>query len=140
MNQTSKNTTMIELQDFMVATLKEFIAGIRKARSEMNDPDSGLLVAPFIPTAAVEQAMGYAPTVLPSNFGNHFLGLAKGGGQNVYSIEFDVAVTYSQESGGQIKVGVLAGVFGASAGADMKDAELQSNHVKFMVPIALPTN
>jgi hypothetical protein len=119
---------MIELKDFIVESLRQIIEGVDTARNELIG--TGAMIAPRMTGMIMRkegnsQLLGNAGT----GFGDNF--------SNLYAVEFDVAVVYSQESGGHAKIGVLAGVLGAGGGIDDKDSNTQHSHVKFTVPLAL---
>src|SRR5579871_5081956 len=93
---------MVELQDFIRESLRQITQGIESARTEL--ASYGVKVAPPMPAMNIRhsdhQIIGNSPK--------------QGGGySNVYAVEFDVAVVYTQESGSNAKIGVAVGIFGA---------------------------
>lgn len=56
----------------------------------------------------------------------------------VQIIEFDVAVTITDETGGKAGIGVLSGVVNFGAGGTTKDSAQIVNRIQFTVPMVLP--
>jgi hypothetical protein len=116
---------MLELQDFIVASLREIVDGVKKARIELTE--TGAKVAARVRTTG-------------SNASSSILGHDDGGTEwnNIYAVDFDVAITVTQEAGSEAKIGVFAGMFGAAGGMNKKDSDAQYSRVKFTVPLVLP--
>lgn len=56
----------------------------------------------------------------------------------VEQIEFDVAVTVSQQSGTQGKLAVMAGVIGAGTSGASNESHRTESRVRFSIPLVLP--
>lgn len=59
-------------------------------------------------------------------------------GQPIRTVSFDVALSISEESGGQAGVGVFAGAFGLGGRSEASRSESSLSRVQFEVPVALP--
>lgn len=53
-------------------------------------------------------------------------------------VEFDVAVTITEDTGKKAGIGIVAGIFGAGTSAQESKADTSLSRIKFKVPIVLP--
>lgn len=114
---------MINLQDFVEATLLQIITGVHSAQKECDVPGATInpgSVSPYGPTASVQ---------------SHYRDRQ---GQEVRPVEFDVAVTAAEgtatKGSGGINIGVVS--FGAKGSADTSSET--TSRIRFVVPIVLP--
>ena len=110
---------MIELQDFIVESLRQIVEGVMKAREEIKE--SGATIPSRI-------------------FGSGELTaqVADKGIRAVSRVEFDATVGISTERGtdGRLKIAVLSASIGGGASANKSDYE--TTHVKFTIPLTMP--
>jgi hypothetical protein len=116
----------VELQEFVKAALLQITAAVREAQD------------------VVRSSGGFVnPSVVSSTPGNadltHFATLESG--QNVFLIDFDVAVTATDaiEGGGGAKLSV-ASVFSIHGGAKTTTTSESTSRIRFKVPLALPVD
>lgn len=115
----------MDLKDFVKETLVQISTGVQESIEAVRE--SGGFTNPA--------ATGKVKSDNSSHFGS------MGEGQNVFLVDFDVAVTVDESSessgGGKLKV---AGVFslGCEAGGVSKSSS--SNRVSFKIPLALPVD
>jgi hypothetical protein len=108
----------MELKEFISTTLTEIVEGIKKAQEVTKG--SGAVISPWI--KAEKDAHR----------------LADGAGRHVTPIEFQVALTKSEESEGKTGIGVFFSVVGIGAHAKTDAQQESANSVKFTIPVALP--
>ncbi len=53
-------------------------------------------------------------------------------------IDFDVAVTVTEEAGTIARIGVVAGIFGAGVGSAEKSQATGVSRIQFQIPLVLP--
>ena len=111
----------IELKDFVTQTLKEIIDGVISAQEYAREKD-----AEVIPNIINNR--------IPTN--GNFIYISGGNYANI--IEFDIAVTASDNVEAEHKIGVM--VFGIGAGAQGKDNSSNAtvSRIKFSIPVLLP--
>jgi hypothetical protein len=115
----------MDLKDFVKETLVQISTGVQESIEEVRE--SGGFTNPA--------ALGGTKGENKSHVGS------MGEGQNVFWVDFDVAVTVDENSevsgGGKLKV---AGVFsvGGEAGSGTKSSS--TNRVSFRIPLALPVD
>ncbi|CAN5464959.1 hypothetical protein BH10PSE19_BH10PSE19_11160 [soil metagenome] len=115
----------MELKDFIKTVLIDLITGVDEAKTELSDQNGSLICAPLGPAYRTE-------------FDMHIDAM----GRYYQKVEFDVAVTASDESTMQGKAQGKAGLIKVlSISADI-DGSLKYNNsmvsrVKFHVPVAL---
>lgn len=98
----------MKLEDFVSETLKEVMQGVKKSQATSNE--HGGCIAP------------------------HYLKLS----ENMYKIEFDIAVTTTEGTSTQSGVGVFVGPV-ALGSKGHSDASSQSlSRIKFSVPVTYP--
>lgn len=114
----------MNLREFVGQTLSEIVQGVSDAQVSLGDLGKGIC-PPIFTTASMPELMK-----------KH---LFTGGDKLVQLVEFDVAVTV--EKGTDTKGGI--GVFVGSIGLGTQGASSASNssisHIKFTVPISLPS-
>lgn len=113
----------MDLKDFVRDSLTQISEGVRAAQD------------------SVRQHGGYAsPAVYGRTAGEAHFGTLDHG-QNVFLVDFDVAVTVMQGSAsdveGRLKV---ASVFGAGGGRKTTGSEEYASRLRFKVPLALPVD
>lgn len=110
----------MQLSDFIATSLQEIVAGIQKARAGKD----GNLVAPNLSVGQWEK-LGFTRVITTGS-----------GSSDVQAVEFDVAVTLTQENNGKFTLGVAALGLGVDAGKT--NAAAQVSRVCFKIPLALP--
>lgn len=115
----------MDLKDFVRETLVQISTGVQESIEEVRE--SGGYSNPA--------AVGSSKNSDNSHFGS------MGEGQNVFLVDFDVAVTVDENSevsgGGKLKV---ASVFSLGADAGSSSKSSSSNRVSFKIPLALPVD
>ncbi len=115
----------MELKDFVRESLIQVVAGIEEAQTEVRD--CGGFVNP-----------AHRADVKNSNE-SHF-GVI-GTGQNVFLVDFDIAVTVVEGTGTDAKAKLnVASLLELSAGGKSNQSSSATNQIKFKVPLALPTD
>ena len=116
----------MELQEFVKAALLQISAAVREAQ------DSVRTSGGFVNPSAMASAPGNADLT-------HFATLESG--QNVFLVDFDVAVTATDaiEGGGGGKLSV-ASIFSVHGGAKTATSSESTSRIKFKVPLALPVD
>ena len=94
------------LSDFIGQTLFEISSGVVKANELLKNNKTIFYIRPTVSSSA-----------------------------NINEVEFDLALTVDREDQGEIKIGVLAGVFGASGKAMDRELTKSSHRVCFAVGI-----
>ena len=115
----------MDLKDFVKETLVQISAGVQESIDDVRE--SGGYANP--------SASGNVKSEHTSHFGS------MGEGQNVFLVDFDVAVTVDDGSevsgGGKLKV---AGVFSVGGEAGNSSRSSSTNRVSFKIPLALPVD
>lgn len=115
----------MDLKDFVKETLVQISKGVQESIEDVRE--SGGFTNPA--------ASGSTKGESSSHFGS------MGDGQNVFLVEFDVAVTVDEKSevsgGGKLKV---AGVFSVGGEAGSGSTSSSTNRVSFRIPLALPVD
>lgn len=115
----------MDLKDFVKETLVQISSGVRESIEAVRESGG------FTNPAAARN--------VKSDSGSHFGSM--GEGQNVFLVDFDVAVTVDENSdlsgGGKLKVAGLFSV-GGEAGSSSKSSS--TNRVSFKIPLALPVD
>jgi hypothetical protein len=109
----------VTLEDFVRDSLVQIVRGAKAAHEEIGG--HGGAVNPKPNQRIPEESGGYWSGSTP-----------------VYPVDFDVAVTASEESGAQGKVGVVAGVLGLAGGISETDALSRVSRLKFRLYMSLP--
>ena len=116
----------MELQEFVKAALLQITTAVREAQDAVRD--SGGVLNP----SAITSAPGSADLT-------HFATLESG--QNVFLVDFDVAVTATDalegSGGGKLSV---ASVFSIHGGARTATTSESTSRIRFKVPLALPVD
>lgn len=113
----------MDLQDFVKETLVQIASGVQAAQAEVRA--SGGIVNPAI-QATSQNITNVVPGV---------------DGQNVYFVDFDVAVTVKDQSGtdGRAKLKV-ASFLSAGLGAELTTSNASTNRLTFKIPLAFPVD
>lgn len=115
----------MDLKDFVKETLVQISSGVQESIAEVRE--SGGYTNP---AAAKSKESGQS---------SYFSSM--GDGQNVFLVDFDVAVSVDEDSmvsgGGKLKVASVISL-GGEAGSSTKSSA--SNRVSFRVPLALPVD
>ena len=116
----------MELEEFVKAALLQITAAVRDAQDTIRS--AGGFVNPSVSAVASGSADS-----------THFATLRSG--QNVFLVDFDVAVTATDgiEGGGSGKLSV-ASVFSLQGGAKTATTSESTSRIKFKVPLALPVD
>ena len=108
----------MELETFIAETLRQIVKGVKTAQQHQDC--EGAQINRKIETLS---AMGGAPSdETPPQ-----------------QIEFDVAVTVTEESEKKGGIGVFTGVVGIGGQANSNTANCSVSRIKFSVPVVLPT-
>ena len=115
----------MELKEYIAETLVQISAGIEAAQNECRDCGGFINPAHRVSSkGSTESHFG----VLPS-------------GQNIFLVDFDVAITVVEERGsdasGKLKV---CGVIDVGSGVEQSNTSSATNKVSFKVPMALPVD
>ena len=115
----------MELKEYIAETLVQISAGIEAAQNECRD--CGGFVNPAYRVSSKGSTESHFG-VLPS-------------GQNIFLVDFDVAITVVEEHGsdasGKLKV---FGVIDIGSGVEQSNTSSATNKVSFKVPMALPVD
>ena len=115
----------MELKDFVRETLVQVVSGIEEAQTEVRDCGG------FVNPAHRANVKGSDE----SHFG------VIGTGQNIFLVDFDVAVTVIEESGTEAKAKLnVASLLTLGAGGESSQSSSATNKISFKVPLALPTD
>ncbi|NQY89513.1 MAG: hypothetical protein HRT51_17560 [Colwellia sp.] len=115
----------MELKDFVKEALVQIASGVEES------------------IAAVRESGGYVnPAVkidISKSDGSHFSSL--GNGQNVFLIDFDVAVTVEEETGTNAEEKLkVASLLSLGAGGKSANKASATNRIHFKVPLGLPVD
>lgn len=99
------------LKDFVEQSIKEIFAGLASASKEIS-PSIGII----------------APTVT-----NHYEGKKHNLDYDIQDVEFDIAVTASEEADGEIRAGISV----LSSGAEFSKENVHAQRIKFTIPIGI---
>lgn len=112
----------MELKDFVCESLKQIVEGVNKAQEP------------------IRRLGGYVnPTVLPKGTNEAHFGEFLPSGQQVFFVEFDVAVTVNEQTGTHAEAKLqVASFLSLGAGGNSGDAQQTTQRMKFKVPLALP--
>jgi hypothetical protein len=103
----------IELKDFIKETLVQIIEGVKAAQEETKTSNAEINAYP----AKIDRE-------------KHTMS-----GSEIRNVEFDIAITTSKDEGAKARIGVVGGLFGGAAGADISHSNANQNRIKFSVPI-----
>lgn len=112
----------MELKEFVRESLKQIVEGVSEAQKPVRDHG------------------GYVnPTVLPRGKSESHFGEFLPSGQQVFLVEFDVAVTVNEQTGTHAEAKLqVASILSLGAGGKSGDLLQTIQHIKFKVPLALP--
>jgi len=115
----------MELSDFIAASLDEIVAGVNKGRAGKY----GYFVAPSLDDFDGKQlyGLGFASVLITGEKDKCWTPLL--------AVDFDVAITASEKSGGKIGINIMQLI---KAGGEKTDATENVNRIKFKIPLALP--
>ncbi len=107
----------MELETFISETLRQIVKGVKTAQQH-------------------EDCAG--AKIVPKTLDNRVSGTKSYLDEKIEKIEFDVAVTVTEESEKKGGIGVLTGVLGVGAHASANSAIGSVSRIKFCVPLVLP--
>ncbi|MEK7996682.1 MAG: hypothetical protein AAB403_23000 [Planctomycetota bacterium] len=120
----------MQLNEFISETLTQIARGIEQATKNLSDSNAVVSPSAIRSTGEAKQKhYGYwSPSMDPEGFE-----------RIVETIDFDVAVTATQETGTKGGIGVVAGVF--ALGSQGKTDTLRENvsRIQFRIPMVLPS-
>ena len=108
---------VFEIEDFISAVMTGIVKGSVKANKEI---------------------VGLGGRINPSVRLNDSIAVGSERDDLICRAEFDIALTVADEKGGNVKVGVLGGFFGGSAGTNTEVRSQSVSRVKFSIPYSLP--
>lgn len=114
----------MNLREFVSQTLLEIVQGVEDAQTGLGDKGKG--ICPPIFTA------GSMPELMKKH-------LFTTGNKLVQLVEFDVAVTVEKGTDTKGGIGVFIGAVGLGTQGASSDSNSSASHIKFTVPISLPT-
>lgn len=115
----------MELKEFVKETLTQIAAGIEAAQTEVRDCGGFVNPAHRVnPKGSSEAHFGHLDT-----------------GQNIFLVNFDVAVTVVEESGAEAGAKLsVASLVSIGGGAETSSSSSATNTISFKVPLALPVD
>ncbi len=111
----------MELKDFVSETLKQIIIDVKSAQEIAKEQGGQINPSGMYATAASENTVLRGPNR-----------------EVVQEIEFDVAVTTTQEDQAKGGIGIFVGGIGIGVQGQSGDRNSAINRIKFKVPIILP--
>jgi hypothetical protein len=111
----------MELKDFVSETLKQIFEGVKTAQIFAKEHGGQISPKGISATASSTHPQMYTPR-----------------GELVQLIEFDVAVTTTEEDKAKGGIGVFVGAFGVGAQGESGSQNSAINRIQFKVPIVLP--
>ncbi len=111
----------MELKDFVSETLKQILEGVKTAQGYTKETGGKI-----VPAGMGQTASNTHPQIYAKN------------GEFVQMIEFDVAVTTTEEDKAKGGVGVFVGAFGVGVQGENGIQNSAINRIQFKVPIVLP--
>ncbi|MBN2313003.1 MAG: hypothetical protein JXM79_03675 [Sedimentisphaerales bacterium] len=111
----------MKLQEFISETLKEYITGVKDAQE-----------------FASEQGAAVNPSSKKAGELKSYRMVDAHTGQLLRDVEFDVAVTYSEESETKKGAGIVVAAIGMGAQTKAETTSSSISRIKFTVPVALP--
>lgn len=115
----------MDLKDFISETLLSIISGVTDAQAKARELD-----AHVNPAGLSRNSTKVSDNAIWDNTNNNYARL----------VTFDVAVTAEDTAKAGAKVKVIAGIFGADAGAETGSKNSLASRVQFTVPILLPAH
>ena len=119
----------MELQQFIKTTLVQIANGIIAANEALADTSARVNPRNLIPAGEDQQHYGY---VLQESEATKYK-------RPVETIEFDVALVATEESGSTGGIGVAIGFIGAGARGKSGETSSSESRVRFSVPMVLPS-
>lgn len=120
----------MQLDEFISQTLTQIARGVESAATCLHD--SGAVVSPACIRSAGD--------VRQKHYGYYSKGMdAEGYERIVELIEFDVAVTASQETGTKSGIGVVTGILSLGSQGKTDTIKEHVSRIKFNIPMVLPS-
>jgi hypothetical protein len=116
----------MDVKDFISESLKQIIAGIKTAQEDVSK--DGGIVSPDI---SIRQGTAEANDWLITYQGNPQ-------GRLVNNIDFDIAVTVTEQTDLQGGLGISVAGFKIGAGAKNIDGNTTLSRIKFKIPVVYP--
>ncbi|WP_157475087.1 hypothetical protein [Lysobacter sp. Root494] len=113
----------MNLQDFITETLAQIVQGV-KAAQELALQEGAEVNPRLTGGPSINSAHGF---------------IASAGGNTAQVVSFDVALTVKEGSGTKGGIGVFAGAVSLGTSGQSSAENSSISHVKFSVPLALPT-
>jgi len=118
----------MELKEFIKETILDIALAINDANKEAIEKGIDLLVNPF---PLFEHSKGYTETYKDTNG-------TQTDRKRVEMIDFDVAVTSSNTSGGELGSSISIAGFKVGAGGEISDGLENVSRIKFQIPVSFP--
>jgi hypothetical protein len=116
---------VMELKDFISATLSGIVEGVVEAQSKVKG-----LGAHVNPGGLMRAVASASSDAIWDNQTNNLARV----------VRFDIALNVEQGTGTQAKVGVVAGIFGLEAGGESQSKKVAVHRVEFAVPVLFPSS
>jgi len=115
----------MELKDFVKETLSQISEGIQESLAPVRNAGGYVNPATRINTKSTDSS--------------HFASMDAG--RNVFLVDFDVAVTVTEETGTNAKAKLsVASLVDLSAGGNSGNVSSSTNRISFKVPLAMPVD
>jgi hypothetical protein len=111
----------MELKNFVSETLKQVLEGVKTAQSFAKEHGGQINPKGITVSAASTHSQMYTPR-----------------GELVQLMEFDVAVTTTEEDKAKGGIGIFVGAFGVGVQGESGNQNSAINRIQFRVPIILP--
>lgn len=111
----------IKLEDFVAESLSQIVLGVKKAQDLVSG--TGAVISPQMRMTKDVASVGDAEGL---------------GGQPVYKVSFDVAITVNEATGASGGIGVAAGIFALGSKGESKDSFGNTSRIQFSIPVVLP--
>lgn len=111
----------MNLKDFVAESLEQIVRGVIQAQEALKDTRAR--VNPLMLKTTNHSSIGEA---------------SEEGGQPVYLVEFDVAITAEEGTGTKGGIGIAVGMLGLGSQSRSESKSGQESRIKFKVPLLLP--
>lgn len=111
----------IKLSDFVAEALSEIVNGVKTAQEKT-----------AVTGAVINATVWRAGDSIRQGERLH------DNGRIIQDIEFDIAIALEERSDSNVKIGVVAGLFGGGASAGSGETSQISNRIKFRIPLVFP--
>ena len=118
----------MELKEFVKETILDIAMAINDANKEASEKGLDLLVNPF---PLFEHSKGYTETYKDTNG-------TQTDRKRVEMIDFDVAVTSSNKTDGELGSSISIAGFKVGAGGGVSDGLENVSRIKFQIPVSFP--